>query len=126
MDKRIFVEQEGMEKLRKAFGVSRQTIWKALTYQTQSAIANKIRHTAMTQCDGVRKSADSLECETTHEELERTMTQRWGERVKLVVYKESGDVELWIDGKMERREENMTLPAFVELQIEAEMKAQGL
>ena len=126
MDKRIFVEQEGMEKLRKVFGVSRQSIWKALTYQTQSEFSNKIRHTALTQCGGVMKREGIVECETTHEEVEKTMTQRWGERVKLVVWKETGNVELWVDGRLERKEEAMTLPAFVELHAIADIMAQGL
>ena len=122
MDKRIYLNESGMKKLREIFKVSHVTVWKALTYKTESALAEKIRYTALSKLGGT-PSRWFPDCETTHEEVERTMTQRWGERVKLIVYKDTGDVAVFIDGKKEREEKNMMMRDFLELQKEVELKA---
>ena len=36
-DKRIYLSENGMAKLRQTFKVSHVTVWKALTYKTESA-----------------------------------------------------------------------------------------
>ncbi|MBP3829835.1 MAG: hypothetical protein ILA06_05980 [Bacteroidaceae bacterium] len=123
--KRIYVAPENLSKLRKVFGISNVSLWKALTYNTNSALAEKIRFTALKQYGGV-STAWTPECETTHEEVERTMTQTWGDRVKLVTYKDTGDVVVYIDGRKDKEVKNISYHDFLELQQEVELKAMTL
>lgn len=124
-DKRIYLSESGMAKLRQTFNVSHVTVWKALTYKTESALAEKIRYVALKQLGGT-PSKWFPECETSHEEVDRTMTQTWGDRVKLVTYKDTGDVILFIDGKKEKEVKNISYHDFLVLQQEVELKAMTL
>ena len=121
-EKRIYLSESGMAKLRRTFKVSQVTVWKALTYKTESALAEKIRYVALTQLGGT-PSRWFPECETTHEEVARTMTQTWGDRVKLVAHKDTGDVILYVDGKKEKEFKDISYHDFLSLQQEAELKA---
>jgi hypothetical protein len=114
-----------MAQLRQIFNVSHVTVWKALTYKTESALAEKIRYVALKQLGGT-PSKWFPECETSHEEVERTMTQTWGDRVKLVTYKDTGDVILFIDGKKEKEVKDISYHDFLVLQQEVELKAMTL
>lgn len=121
-DRRIYVNECGQKKLREIFKCSRVTVWKALTYRTESPLADKIRYVALTQLGGT-PTQWMPDCETTHEEAARTMTQTWGKRVKLVFYKDSGDVIAYIDGQKERELKNVDVLALIELQQELELKS---
>ena len=123
--KRIYVAPENLSKLRKVFGISNVSLWQALTYNTNSALAEKIRFTALKHYGGV-STPWTPECETTHEEVERTMTQTWGDRVKLVTYKDTGDVVVYIDGRKDKEVKNISYHDFLELQQEVELKAMTL
>ena len=63
---------------------------------------------------------------TTHEEAEKTMTQSWGDRVKLVFDRRDGCVRVFVDGAVTRIEQVLDVPAFMELQGEVEMMAMSL
>ena len=121
-DRVIYLSDAGKVKLRQLFRTSRITVWKALTYKTHSAMARKIRHVALTQLGGVQ-SPWMPECETTHEESAGTMTQTWGTRVKLVSYRDTGDVILYVDGKKEKEVKDISYHDFLALQQEVELKA---
>ena len=54
------------------------------------------------------------------------MTQTFGERLKLVVDRKDGSVSVFVDGVVTRREQDMNIPAFVELQSEVELMAMSL
>ena len=54
------------------------------------------------------------------------MTQTWGDRVKLVTYKDTGDVILFIDGKKEKEVKDISYHDFLVLQQEVELKAMTL
>lgn len=125
MDKKIYVSEKNKAYLRKVFGCSTMMVWKALNFKSDSELARKIRFTALTQLNGT-PNWKQAEVETTHEEAEQTMTQTFGERVKLVVDRKDGSVSVFVDGVETRREQDMNIPAFVELQSEVELMAMSL
>lgn len=107
------------------FDCSTMMVWKALNFKSDSELAKKIRFTALTQLNGT-PNWKQTDVETTHEEAEQTMTQTFGERVKIVVDRKDGSVSVFVDGIVTRREQDMNIPAFVELQSEVELMAMSL
>ena len=125
MEKKIFVDEKAKGHLRKVFKCTNVMVWKALNFKSDSELARKIRFTALTQLNGT-PNWKQAEVETTHEEAEQTMTQTFGERVKLVFDRKDGSVSVFVDGVVTRREQDMNIPAFVELQSEVELMAMSL
>ena len=125
MEKQIYVSKKGKAHLCKVFKCTTVMVWKALNFKSDSELARKIRFTALTQLNGT-PNWKQAEVETTHEEAEQTMTQTFGERVKLVVDRKDGSVSVFVDGVVTRREQDMNIPAFVELQSEVELMAMSL
>ncbi|MBR5169377.1 MAG: hypothetical protein IKW85_02265 [Muribaculaceae bacterium] len=125
MSKKIYVTDEAKNKLAGVFKVSRMMVWKALNFESNSLLARKIRYVALSQYGGVPnwKSADM---ETTHEEASKTMTQTFGDRVKLVVSKGSCLVTVFVDGEIERKSQVSSIPEFMELQSEVSRMALSL
>ena len=125
MKKQIYVSKKGKAHLCEVFNCTTVMVWKAPNFKSDSELARKIRFTALTQLNGTPnwKQAD---VETTHEEAEQTMTQTFGERVKLVVDRKDGSVSVFVDGVVTRREQDMNIPAFMELQNEVELMAMSL
>lgn len=125
MEKKIYVSEKNKALLRKVFGCSTMMVWKALNFKSDSELARKIRYTALTQLNGTPnwKQAD---VETTHEEAEQTMTQIFGERVKLVYDRNDGSTSILVDGKVTRKEQDLSIPAFMKLQSEVEIMAMSL
>lgn len=128
MEKRIFLDNDGKKKLCKIFGVSKMTVWRALTFDQNSELSRKIRYVALAQLGGTAsKNIEAcVDVETSHEEVENTMTQTFGPRVKLVFYKDTDQVIIFVDGKVDRREECKTIDEFMRLQGEVTMKAMSL
>lgn len=125
MAKKIFVEEKAKGQLRKVFKCSTMMVWKALNYQSDSKLARKIRFVALKQYHGV-PNFPLVEIDTSHEDVERTMTQTFGERVRLVVGKDDGVAVVYIDGKADRRIENISVPELVSVQQELTMQAAAL
>ena len=125
MEKQIYVSKKGKAHLGEIFNCSAVMVWKALNFKSDSELARKIRFTALTQLNGTPnwKQAD---VETTHEEMEKTMTQRYGERVKLVVDRKDSSVSVFVDNVVTRKEKELSIPAFMELQSEVELMAMSL
>ena len=125
MEKKIFVDEKAKGHLRKVFKCTNVMVWKALNFKSDSELARKIRFTALTQLNGTPnwKQAD---VETTHEEAEQTMTQTFGERVKLVYDRNDGSTSILVDGKVTRKEQDLSIPAFMKLQSEVEIMAMSL
>ena len=125
MEKKIYVSEKNKAHLREVFGCSTMMVWKALNFKSDSELARKIRYTALMQLNGTPnwKQADM---ETTHEEIEQTMTQTFGERVKLVFDCKDGSTRVFVDGVETRKEQNLNIPAFMGLQREVELMAMSL
>lgn len=125
MEKKIYVSDKAKTQLCKTFSCSKMMVWLALNFKRESDLARKIRYTALTQFGGV-PSWKPEEMETTHEEVEKTMTQHYGERVKLVYDRNDGSTSILVDGKVTRKEQDLSIPAFMKLQSEVEIMAMSL
>lgn len=125
MEKKIYVSEKNKAHLRKVFGCSTMMVWKALNFKSDSELARKIRYTALTQLNGT-PNWKQTDVETTHEEVEKTMTQRYGERIKLVYDRNDGSTSILVDGKVTRKEQDLSIPAFMKLQSEVEIMAMSL
>lgn len=125
MRKQILTDNETKTFLMKAFGCSRQAVWQALNFKRDSDQARKIRQLALKR-GGKLTDGYMPKCETTHEEVEKTMTQTFGPRVKLVVDKETGDVSVYVDGQLKESYKDITVPDLMQLQYEVELMAAAL
>ena len=106
MDKKIYVSKRDAAHLRKVFDCSKVMVWKALNFKSDSDLAQKIRYTALMQLNGIPNWKQER-METTHEEAERTTTQTFGERVKLVFDRKDGTTSVFVDGVETRKEQNL-------------------
>lgn len=125
MKKQIVVDSEVRRFLMKAFDCTRMSVWRALSYDSDTDTARRIRKLALQK--GGQLVGDYIpECETTHEEVEKTMTQRFGNRVKLVLHKPTNGVTVYVDGEVNREATVKGIPEFMELQKEVELLAASL
>lgn len=125
MRKQILTDNETKTFLMKAFKCSRQAVWQALNFKRDSDQARRIRQLALKR-GGKLTDGCMPKCETTHEEVEKTMTQTFGPRVKLVVDKETGDVSVYVDGQLKDSYKSITVPDLMQLQYEVEQMAAAL
>ena len=125
MRKQILTDNETKTFLMKAFKCSRQAVWQALNFKRDSDQARRIRQLALKR-GGKLTDGYMPKCETTHEEVEKTMTQTFGPRVKLVADKETGDVSVYVDGQLKDSYKNMTVLDLMQLQCEVEQMAAAL
>lgn len=125
MAKKIYLEDKGKAYLRRVFKCSNVMVWKALTFESDSKLARKIRFVALKELGGVPNWKPE-DMETTHEEAEKTMTQTFGKRVKLVASKRDTSVLVYVDGEVKRRENCESVPEFIALQNEVQCMAMSL
>ena len=125
MAKKIYVEEKAKAHLRRVFKCSNVMVWKALTFESDSELARKIRYVALSQLGGVA-NWEAAEVETTHEEVARTMTQHFGPRVSLVYYKEDDRAVVLVDGHEEKSGTVGSIENFVALQNEVQSMAMSL
>lgn len=125
MEKKIFVSEKAKAHLRKVFKCTNPMVWKALNFKSDSDLARKIRYVALTELGGV-PSWKPEDVETTHEEVEGTMTQTFGKRVRLVASKVDDSVTVYVDGKEARKAVCASIPEFMSLQNDVELMAMSL
>ena len=110
MEKQIVIDNECRDFLMRVFRCSRMRVWRAMNFVTTGEEARKMRHLAL-QHGGELVGAKLEEGDTTHEEVEFTMTQRFGKR----------------DGKVERTANGvMAVPEFMEFQKDIQLLAASL
>ena len=122
MRKQILTDNETKSFLMKTFNCPRQAVWQALTFQRNSDQARRIRHLAL-QRGGKLTDGYAPECETSYEEGEKTMTQRFGARVKIVAHRETGNVSVFVDDRLKESYENLDICSLMRLQSEVEQMA---
>ncbi len=122
MRKQILTDNETKAFLIKTFQCSRQAVWQALTFQRNSDQARRIRHLAL-QRGGKLTDGYAPKCETSYEEGEKTMTQRFGSRVKIVAHRETGNVSVFVDDRLKENYENLDVCSLMQLQSEVEQMA---
>ncbi|MDD3019542.1 MAG: hypothetical protein PHX61_01015 [Alphaproteobacteria bacterium] len=125
MEKQIVTDGETKEFLLKTFQCSKMQVWKALHFKSDSDMALRIRTLALKRGGALVGGGFLAECETTHEELEHTMTQRWG-RVKLVYNKNNSEVKVYVDNDIKRIVTISSIPELLSLQQEVGLMAQTL
>lgn len=111
--------------LMKTFNCTRQAVWQALHFQRNSEQARRIRHLAL-QRGGRLTDGYAPECETYFDEVEKTMVQRFGTRVKIVAYRETGLVSVYVDDCLKENYEQLNTCDLMQLQSEVERMAATL
>lgn len=125
MRKQILTDNETKTFLMKAFGCSRQAVWQALNFKRDSDQARRIRQLALKR-GGKLTDGYVPECDTVFNECENTMEQTFGPRVKLVADKGTGDVSVYVDGRLKEKHSNMCVSDLMQLQYEVELMAAAL
>ena len=125
MQKQIYADLETKEFLAKTFKCTPQAVWLALTFQRDSETARRIRVLALKR-GGTLVGAKAPEWNTTHEEVENTMTQAVGERVKIVYDKTNGEATMYVDGQRRSSCTPEGIPEYMQFQNEVELLATAL
>lgn len=124
MKKQIVIDEDCRGFLIKAFKCSRMAVWRAMNFVNDSDMSRRMRRLALQR--GGELVGDKVEPETSFEEVEHTMTQHFGERVKLVCCRITNIVTVYVDGKVERKVEGLNIPQLMELQKEVSLLAASL
>lgn len=125
MKKQILTDNETKTFLMKAFGCSRQQVWRALNFERNSEKAQRIRILALKR-GGKLTEGYVPQCETTHNTAERTMEQSFGSRVKIVADYKTDEVKVLVDGIEKDKYNISSIPEFMQLQNEVEQMAAAL
>lgn len=126
MKRQIIIDSEARKRLQDAFSVSRVTVWKALTYESENELARKIRYTAKKEMGGVEINGPLPDFETFHDTAGRITTQTFGPRVKIILYWDTNRTAVLVDGEVRRIEDGLTLSEFMSVQGEVYKMAQSL
>lgn len=117
MKKHIYLDKAGKGKLRQVFGCTDVMVWKALTFESDSDLARKIRFTAMKEFGGVLMGDGVYSgFETIHDTT--TMTQIFSSRVKIIADKNIDKAAVLIDGEVKQTVSGLSIPEFMNLQKE--------
>lgn len=125
MKKQILTDNETKAFLMKAFGCTRQQVWRALNFERDSDLARRIRILALKR-GGKLTEGYIPKCETTHNTADRTMEQTFGPRVKIVADFQNGEVSVMVDEIKKNSYSNLSIPEFMQLQNEVEQMAATL
>ncbi len=122
MKKQILTDNETKAFLIKTFGCTRQAVWQALNFERNSELARKIRTLALKR-GGKLTEGYIPDCETSFNESEGTMDVTFGERVKIIVHRDTDAVEVLVDGDVKDSYEKLSVFDFTQLQHEVEQMA---
>lgn len=125
MSRQILTDKETKHFLMRTFKCTQQAVWQALTFKRDSDQARRIRVLALKR-GGKLVDGSVPECETTHNEAERTMEQTFGPRVKMVYDKETGETKVYVDGECRASHAGLDVPEFMQLQGEVQLMAAAL
>lgn len=127
MKKQIFLDKENKVKLQKIFSCTDVMVWKALTFDSNSDLARKIRHVAKKELGGVLVGDGVIRgFLTTYETAENTMTQTFGEHVKIIASLTTGRIAVLVDGIIKKTEDHLSIPELMKLQEEVLDIANGI
>lgn len=126
MKKQILTDLETKDFLIRTFKCSRMAVWRALNFRRDTDQARRIRMLAL-QRGGRLTEGYIPDCETTHETAERTMTQHFSRRVKIVADRKTGEVTVYVDGKRHGESyRDLSALDLMQLQSEVELMAKAL
>lgn len=110
MSRQILTDKETKHFLMRTFKCTQQAVWQALTFKRDSDQARKIRTLALKR-GGKLVDGYVPECETTHNEVDRTIEQTFGPRVKMVYDRETGETTVYVDGEKKRAIRGLASPS---------------
>lgn len=130
-EKQIFLPVEIKKEIIKSFKTTKETLWAALNYKTDSNFARMLRAAAFERGgvlypDPKRTAGYAPQCETTFNTSEKTMVQSFGVRVKLVGNLSSGELSLFVDGEQKATFANPHLDELLDIQLTAQNLANEL
>ena len=125
MRKQILTDNETKVFLMRAFGCTRQAVWQALNFKSDSDQSRRIRQLALKR-GGKLLNSYVPECDTVFNESENTIEQSFGPRVKIVVNRKTRTVKVLVDDNIKDIRIDMSVADFMQLQHETELMAAGL
>ena len=125
MGRQILTDKETKHFLMRTFKCTQQAVWQALTFKRDSEQARRIRTLALKR-GGKLVDGYVPECETIHNEVDRTIEQTFGPRVKMVYYRETGETKVFVDGECKDSYAKLDVPEFMQLQGEVQLMAAAL
>ncbi len=129
-EKQIFLPVEDKKEIIKSFKTTKETLWAALNFKTDSNFARMLRAAAYERgavlYDPKRATDFIPQCETVFNTSEKTMIQSFGVRVKLVGNLSSGELSLFVDGEQKAMFDNPKLDELPDIQASAQNLANEL
>ncbi len=125
MKKQILTDNETKTFLMKVFGCTRQAVWQALNFERNSEQAQRIRTLALKR-GGKLTDGFAPDCETTFQEVERTITLTFGPRVKIIYNRETDESVVYVDGQQKSSYTGLSIADFLQLEHEVEQMASAL
>lgn len=126
-EKQIFLPVEIKKEIIKTFKTTKETLWSALNFRTESSFARLLRAAAYER-GGVLYPANRRpsEFETIFNTSEKTMVQTFGTRVKLIANLSNGELSLFVDGEQKATFDNPHLDELSNIQVTAQNIADEL
>lgn len=130
-EKQIFLPVEIKKEMIKTFRTTKETLWAALNFRTDSNFARMLRAAAYERGgvlypDPKRSPSSVPQCETVFNTSEKTMVQSFGNRVKLVANLSGGELSLFVDGEQKATFDNPKLDELSNIQAMAQNIADEL
>lgn len=130
-EKQIFLPVEIKKEIIKSFKTTKETLWAALNYKTDSNFARMLRAAAFERGgvlypDPKRVAGYTPQCDTVFNHSEKTMIQNFGVRVKLIANLSNGEMSLFVDGEQKATFDNPHLNELSEIQVTAQNLANEL
>lgn len=130
-EKQIFLPVEIKKEIIKTFKTTKESLWAALNFKTDSNFARMLRAAAYERGgvlypDPKRSKGYIPECETIFNTSEKTMVQNFGVRVKLVGNLSSGELSLFVDGEQKATFDNPHMNELSGIQVTAQNLANEL
>ena len=134
MSKEILVPSDVKKQLAADFKTSNVSVWKALTYQTDSSFANMIRVAALERGGRIYDGTPDpsrlnfiADCETSFDTANHLMIQIFSERVKIIADMANNKVTVYIDNEPKvEAEGNIPVSEIMILQFHAQEAAKQL
>lgn len=131
MGKLIYLPDPIKKEMETTFKTSKVSLWKALNFKTNSPFAKMLRAAARERGGVLYDSSKAApgyypDCITSFETADRTMTQKFSDRVYLIADMSSDSVAVYKDGEMIQRHLNVTLSKLSDIQSNVESMAKQL
>lgn len=116
MKRTIQISSPICKKLMDTYHVSRQTVWRAMSYQRNNLLSRKLRCMALTLGGHAVVTAPEIETLWDHK---GTMTQFFPNGVKMLLIKDSNSAELYHNDKLVATYEQVKIGQVTLIQAEA-------